>query len=93
MSAIVKDDWTNCEKNIKHIKNQKDIGFIALVVSENIEINDFGEKNIFWIIFVAQICTKWSKNDENRTNFALHFLLCVLNLLNLGDKKIVTYMS
>ena len=47
MSAIVKDDWTNCEKNIRHIKNQKDIGFIALVVSENIEINDFGEKNIF----------------------------------------------
>ena len=47
MSAIVKDDWTNSEKNIKHLKNQKDIGFIALVVSENIEINDFGEKNIF----------------------------------------------
>ena len=47
MSAIVKDDWTKCEKNIKHLKNQKDIGFIALVVSENIEINDFGEKNIF----------------------------------------------
>ena len=93
MSAIVKDDWTNCEKNIKHLKNPKDIGFIALVVSENIEINEFGGNNIFWIIFVAQICTKWSKNDENRPNFALHFLLCVLNLLNLGDKKIVTYMS
>ena len=93
MSAIVKDDWTNCEKNIKHLKNQKDIGFIALVVLENIEINEFGEKNIFWIIFVAQICTKLSKNDENWPNFALHFFLCVLNLLNLGDKKIVTYMS
>ena len=47
MSAIVKDDWTNCEKNNKHLKNPKDIGFIALVVSENIEINEFGEKNIF----------------------------------------------
>ena len=39
------------KKNIKHLKNQKDIGFIALVVSENIEINESGEKNIFWIIF------------------------------------------
>ena len=47
VSAIVKDDWKNCEKNIKHLKNQKDIGFIALVVSENIEINEFGGKNIF----------------------------------------------
>ena len=47
MSAIVKDDWTNCEKNFKHLKNLKDIGFIALVVSENIEMNEFGEKNIF----------------------------------------------
>ena len=47
MSAIVKEDWTNCEKNIKHLKNQKDIGFIALVVSENIEINEFGEKIYF----------------------------------------------
>ena len=47
MSAIVKDDWTNCKKNIKHLTNQKDIGFIALMVSENIEINDFGEKILF----------------------------------------------
>ena len=47
MSAIVKDDWTNCEKNIKHLKNQKDIGFIALVVSENMEINEFGGKIYF----------------------------------------------
>ena len=46
MSAIVKEDWTNCEKNIKHLKNQKDIGFIALVVSENIEINEFWGKYI-----------------------------------------------
>ena len=21
--AIVKDNWTNCEKNVKHLKNQK----------------------------------------------------------------------
>ena len=47
MSAIVKDDWTKCEKNIKHLTNQKDISFIALVVSENIELNEFGVKNIF----------------------------------------------
>ena len=47
MSTIVRDDWTNCEKNIKHLKNQKDNGFIAPVVSENMEINEFGEKNIF----------------------------------------------
>ena len=47
MSAIVKDDWTNCEKNIKHLNNQKRDGFKALGVSENIEINEFGEKNIF----------------------------------------------
>ena len=85
MSAIVKDDWTNCEKNIRHIKNQKDIGFIALVVSENIEINELGGKNLFGIISVAQICTKLSKNEENSSNFALHFFLCVLNPLNLGD--------
>ena len=44
VSTIVRDDWTNCEKNIKHLKNQKDNGFIAPVVSENMEINEFGEK-------------------------------------------------
>ena len=64
MSAIVKDDWTNCEKNIKHLKNQKDIGFIALVVSENIEINEFGEKMYFelflWLKF-AQNGPKMTK--------------------------------
>ena len=42
MSAIVKDDWTNCEKNIKDLKNQKHDGFKALMVSENIEINELG---------------------------------------------------
>ena len=47
MSAIAKDDWTNCEKNIKHLKNQKHDGFKALGVSENMEINELGEKNIF----------------------------------------------
>ena len=47
MSAIVKDDWTNCEKNIKLLKNQKHDGFKALGVSENMEINELGEKNIF----------------------------------------------
>ena len=46
MSAIVEDDWTNCEKNIEHLINQKDIGFIALVVSKNIEINELGKKYI-----------------------------------------------
>ena len=41
--ATVKDDWTYCEKNIKHLKNQK-----ALVVSEDIKkINEFWEKIIF----------------------------------------------
>ena len=93
MSAIVKDDWTNCEKNIKDIKIQKYDGFKALMASENIEINELGGKNLFRIIFVAQICTKLSKNDKNRPNFAMHFLLSVLNQLNLGDEKIVTYMS
>ena len=85
MSAIVKDDWKNCEKNIKPLKNQQNIVFKALVVSENMELNVFGGKNRLWIIFVAQICTKLSKNDENRPKFMLHFFLCVLNLLNLGD--------
>jgi len=85
VSAIVKDDWTNCEKNIKDLKNQKHDGFKALMVSENIELNELGGKNLFRIIFVAQICTKLSKNDKNSSNFALHFFLCVLNLLNLGD--------
>ena len=47
MSAIVKDDWTNCEKDIRHLKNQKHDGFKALVVSENIEIIELREKNIF----------------------------------------------
>ena len=45
MSAIVKDDWTNCEINIKYLKNKKYDGFKALEVSENIEINELG-KNI-----------------------------------------------
>ena len=40
MSAIMKDDWTNCEINIKHLKNQKHDGFKALMVLENIEINE-----------------------------------------------------
>ena len=60
----MKDDWTNCEKNIKHRKNQKDIGFIALVVSENIEVNEFGEKIYFqkflWLKF-APNCPKMTK--------------------------------
>ena len=46
MSAIVKDDWKNCEKNIKDLKNQKHDGFKALMVSENIEINELGGKFI-----------------------------------------------
>ena len=50
MSAVVRDDWTNCEKNVKHLKNHKDTGFIALVVSEIIEINEFLEENICIII-------------------------------------------
>ena len=70
---------------MKDLKNQKHDGFKALMVSENIELNELGGKNLFRIIFVAQICTKLSKNDENSSNFALHFFLCVLNLLNLGD--------
>ena len=81
------------KKNIKHLKNQKEICFIALGVSENIEINELGENIYLESFFLAQICTKLSKNDKNRPNFTLHFFLCVLNLLNLGDKKIVTYMS
>ena len=35
------------KKNIKHLKNQKRDGFKALGVSEIMEINDLGEKNIF----------------------------------------------
>ena len=65
MSAIVKDDWTNCEKNIKDLKNQKDIGFIALLVSENIEINEFGGKkyilNNFFGSNLHQMVQKWQK--------------------------------
>ena len=84
MSAIVKDDWTNCEKNIKHLKNQKGIGFIALVVSENKEINEFGEKIYFqkflWLKF-APNCPKMTKIGQ--------ILRCII----LGDEKIVTYMS
>ena len=71
MSAIVKDDWTKCEKNIKHLKNQEDIGFIALVVSENIELNEFGVKKYFESL--AQICTKWSKNDKIKAKFCVAF--------------------
>ena len=74
-------------------KIQKHDAFKALGVSENMEISELGGEKIFWIIFVAQICTKLSKNDENRPKFMLHFFLCVLNLLNLSDKKIVTDMS
>jgi len=75
----------NVKKNIKDLENQKHDGFKALMVSENIKLNELGGKNVVRIIFVAQICTKLSKNDENSSNFALHFFLCVLNLLNLGD--------
>ena len=46
MSAIVKDNWTNCEKNIKHERNKKDNVFKALVVSEDMELNVFGGENI-----------------------------------------------
>ena len=31
VSAIVKDDWTKCEKIIKHLKNQKNICFKVLM--------------------------------------------------------------
>ena len=31
VSAIVRDDWTNCEKIIKHLKNQKNICFKVLM--------------------------------------------------------------
>ena len=31
VSAIVIDDWTNCEKIIKHLKNQKNICFKVLM--------------------------------------------------------------
>ena len=64
MSAIVKDDWTYCEKNIKDLKNQKHDGFNALMVSENIEINELGEKIYFksflWLKF-APNCPKMTK--------------------------------
>ena len=42
----MRDDWTNCEKNIKHLKNQKNNVVKPLVVSEDIELNEFGGKNI-----------------------------------------------
>ena len=64
MSAIVKDDWTNCEKNIKHLKNQKDIGFKALVVSENMNKLIWGKKyilNNFCASNLHQIVQKWQK--------------------------------
>ena len=47
MSASLKDDWTNCEKNIKHLKNQNNNVFKALVVSEDMELNEFGGKIYF----------------------------------------------
>ena len=67
MSAIVKDDWTNCEKNIKNLKNQKHDGFKALMVSENIEINELGGENLFRIILwlkFAPNCPKMTKKGQ-----------------------------
>ena len=64
MSAIVKDDWTNCEKNIKDLKNQKHDGFKALMVSENIELNELRGKiyleSFLWLKF-APNCPKMMK--------------------------------
>ena len=60
----MKDDWTNCEKNIKDLKIQKYDGFKALMASENIEINELGRKNYFesflWLKF-APNCPKMTK--------------------------------
>ena len=36
------------------------------------------------------LCPKWSKNGPN---FVLHIFLCIFYVLNLGDKKIATYIS
>ena len=64
MSAIVKDDLTNCEKNIMHLKSQKHDGFKVLGVSENIEINELGKKinfeSFLWLKF-APNCQKMTK--------------------------------
>ena len=38
VSAIVKDDWTKCEKIIKHLKNQKNICFKVLMAQGNMEV-------------------------------------------------------
>ena len=38
MSAIVKDDWTKCEKIIKHLKNQKNTCFKVLMAQGNMEV-------------------------------------------------------
>ena len=72
MSAIVKDDWTNCEKNIKDQKNQKDIGFIALGVSENIEINEFGGE----IYLEYFLWLKFAPNGPKMTKIS-QILCCV----------------
>ena len=38
VSAIVKDDWTKCEKIIKHLKIQKNICFKVLMAQGNMEV-------------------------------------------------------
>ena len=76
-----------------HLKNQRNVCFIVLMAEGNMEIYELKQKNLFRIIFVAQIGSKWSENHKNRPKFALRFFSCFFNLVDLGKKKIVTDIS
>ena len=41
---------------------------------------------------MTQIGSKWTKKLKNRPKFALRFFLCFLNLVDLGNTKMVTNM-
>ena len=82
MSAIVKDDLTKCEKIIKHLKNQKNICFKVLLAQGNMEVYGLLPKNIFLILFVTPIGSKWSKNHENRPKLVLRFFHAFFKLFD-----------
>ena len=56
------------------------------------EIYELKQKNLFRIIFVAQIGSKWSENHKNMPKFALRFFSCFSIMVDLVNKKIVINM-
>ena len=77
---------TNCAgksffQKLKYFGPKK-ICFKVLLAQGNMEVYGLLPKNIFLILFVTPIGSKWSKNHENRPKLVLRFFHAFFKLFD-----------